>query len=347
MTQEYVRNCWYVIAASDEIGVAPVRRELMDDAVVLYRDPTGAAVALTDRCIHCGAPLSRGVVHAGTIACPYHGLVYDESGNCVRVPSQPHVPSGMRVRSFPTHDDGRFVWIWTGVASIADVTPPPRLPLHDGPSWAHFTGAVTVEAGYVLLHEHLLDITHFWVGTPESSPAVLRDLPPLGDVQLSETTVSYHRAQPPAPLVDWEAEATGLATSARYVHRDSATFISPGLQLLSWSIDAADGTSFEHLLIRALTPETKDRTRVSWLTAYNYADRRPAAIHILRSVVTDTIHQDITMVEMVQANRPDGSDLRPGRGRGGGQVALVADAAALRAVAIIRGMVATETTRRH
>lgn len=342
MTERYVLSSWYVVATAEEVGAAPLRRVLMDDAVVLYRSSDGHVVALRDRCVHCGAALSRGTLVEQGIACPYHGLVYDAAGACVLVPSQEHVPDGVRVRSFPTYDDGTFVWIWPGRRpGGATLSTPPRLPFADDPSWARFGGSMTVDANYVLLHEHLLDITHFWIGMPAASPATLRELAPLGKVRVTETSVDYRRSHPPTALAEWESQATGMPTTAHCAHRDSATFVSPGLQLMSWDIDAGDGTVYEHVVVRALTPETDARTRVSWVTAFGYADRRPQAIHTLRTVVADTLQQDATMVEMVQANLgPAG--VSSTTGRAAGAVSLLADTAALKATRIIRELLARE-----
>lgn len=343
MTGLFVRDCWYVVASTEEVGTAPLRRELMDDAVVLYRTESGRPAALTDRCVHCGAPLSQGTVSDDQISCPYHGLVYDASGTCVRVPSQSQVPDGIRVRRFPTHDDGRFVWIWPGNVGTAALEPPPRLPALAEPGWRRFAGSASVDAGLLLLHEHLLDITHYWVGLPESSPADLGELPRLDEVEVTETTVSYRRTHPPAALVGWEASATGLDSSGRYVHRDSATFVSPGLQLMTWDIDGDDGAVFEHAIIRALTPESSTRTRITWLAGFSYADQRPHAIHPVRTAVADTIQQDAAMVEMVQANLGTGTARPAGGHRAAGEIALLADAAALRATQIIRSLISRET----
>jgi vanillate O-demethylase monooxygenase subunit len=263
----------------------------------------------------------------------------------VKVPSQLHVPDGVRVRTFPTHDDGRFIWIWPGNAAAADLTPPPRLPALTEPAWSHFGGTTTIEAGLLLLHEHLLDLTHFWVGLPGSSPGELSELPPLSEIEVTETTVGYRRTHPPAPLVGWEAVATGLDPSARFSHRDSATFASPALQVMTWEIDGGDDTVFDHVIVRALTPETDSRTKVTWLTGYNYADRQPHAIHTLRTVVADTIQQDASMVEMVQANLTPGAVSTPGSHRAAGMVALLADTAALTATRIVRAMIDRETGR--
>ena len=57
---------------------------MLGDDLVLFRDKTGAVVALSDWCPHRGARLSLGLCEfEGTVTCPYHGYVFDGTGQCV------------------------------------------------------------------------------------------------------------------------------------------------------------------------------------------------------------------------------------------------------------------------
>ena len=59
----FIRNAWYVAAWDHEGGRTDLlRRTLLDEPVVLYRQLDGTPVALEDRCCHRGAPLSLGSV---------------------------------------------------------------------------------------------------------------------------------------------------------------------------------------------------------------------------------------------------------------------------------------------
>ena len=57
----FIRNSWYVAAWADEIVHAPLARTLLGEAIVLFRDRTGAVGALEDRCCHRGTPLRFGL----------------------------------------------------------------------------------------------------------------------------------------------------------------------------------------------------------------------------------------------------------------------------------------------
>ena len=57
----FIRNGWYVAAWDHEVGRTDLlRRTLLGDQVVMYRELDGATVALEDRCSHRHAPLSKG-----------------------------------------------------------------------------------------------------------------------------------------------------------------------------------------------------------------------------------------------------------------------------------------------
>ena len=52
----------------------------------------------------------------GLLECAYHGLCYDGTGQCVRVPSYPdgHIPREARLHPFPVIEQDVLVWIWPG-----------------------------------------------------------------------------------------------------------------------------------------------------------------------------------------------------------------------------------------
>jgi phenylpropionate dioxygenase-like ring-hydroxylating dioxygenase large terminal subunit len=85
-----LRDFWYVACESRELTVRTVLgRTILDEGLALFRDESGAAVALRDRCMHRAAPLSKGhITKPGCLQCPYHGWVYDARGQVVNVPCE-------------------------------------------------------------------------------------------------------------------------------------------------------------------------------------------------------------------------------------------------------------------
>ena len=77
-------------------------------------------VALEDRCSHRSFPLHKGRLVGDTLECGYHGLVFDCSGHCVKVPGQAQVPSAPISERYPIVEHWGMVWIWMGDPALAD-----------------------------------------------------------------------------------------------------------------------------------------------------------------------------------------------------------------------------------
>lgn len=98
------------VLLSSQLRGAPVRVELGGAAFALWRDASGRACAVLDRCPHRFAPLSAGRVRAdGRLACGYHGWNFDADG-CGASPSQPSL-RGCEVPSVRTVERNGLVWL--------------------------------------------------------------------------------------------------------------------------------------------------------------------------------------------------------------------------------------------
>jgi phenylpropionate dioxygenase-like ring-hydroxylating dioxygenase large terminal subunit len=338
MRPNYPSNCWYVAATSDELGQELLGRRLLDTPVVLYRRGDGEVVAMEDRCVHRAYPLSEGRLEGDRVVCGYHGFTYDPDGRCVAVPSQENVPTGACVRTFPVREQPPFVWIWLGNPGAAALREPPRTPWFSDPAWASTGETLHVDANYMLLHEHYLDLTNVFVMHPEAVPPGLEALPPLDEVEVSEMSVSYSRVLPAARLADWEAEATGLSRETAYSRREHGTFVSPALHVQSYAIDAEDGRSYEQVRIQGFTPETRGTSHVFLQIARNYATDRAVVADHLRAMFHDMAARDAAVLETVQ--RRLGDEVEPRR-----DINVKADRAAVRARRVAQGMVEEEAGR--
>jgi phenylpropionate dioxygenase-like ring-hydroxylating dioxygenase large terminal subunit len=116
-----IRNLWYAVLESRELKEAPLGLTRLGERLVFWRGPDGAPVCFFDRCAHRGAALALGkVCEGGTLQCPFHGLEYDPSGRCVRIPANGRdapVPAEFRMARYPTYEGYGIIWIWWGDAS--------------------------------------------------------------------------------------------------------------------------------------------------------------------------------------------------------------------------------------
>jgi len=157
----FVKNCWYVGAIDHElIDGKLLSRTLLGEHVLLYRGDSGKVVALSDRCPHRGALLSRGRREGDAVRCMYHGIKYDGSGKCVQIPGQEMIPPKLRVRSYPVIEQRPFIWVWMGDPSLADPARIVDLPYLREPQWKGIPAYLHYDANYLLIVDNLSDFSH-------------------------------------------------------------------------------------------------------------------------------------------------------------------------------------------
>ena len=98
--ETFVENAWYGAGLSADFQVRGLQSLVIaGKPIVLWRDDEGTVVAFDDRCVHKRMPLSAGrVLDDGTVECAYHGLCYDSTGTCVKIPSQPGQPISSKAK---------------------------------------------------------------------------------------------------------------------------------------------------------------------------------------------------------------------------------------------------------
>ena len=108
---------WYPLIESRRLRRKPLGIQRLGTRLVLWRDASGAAIALRDRCPHRGVALSRGAVRGDRIECPYHGFQFDTAGECQLMPcegAEAKIPSGMAVAPYKVREAHGLVWIYWG-----------------------------------------------------------------------------------------------------------------------------------------------------------------------------------------------------------------------------------------
>ena len=96
LLQGELRNYWYCIAASWEVGDKPVAVTRLGEKLVLWRDQSGKVHVQEDQCPHRAAALSSGAVVDGLLTCGYHGVQIDGEGRVADVPAYRECPISAR-----------------------------------------------------------------------------------------------------------------------------------------------------------------------------------------------------------------------------------------------------------
>ncbi len=297
----WLRNCWQVIAFTDEIGQKPLARTVIGEAVVLFRTGSGQAVALEDRCPHRLAPLSLGRVVGEHLQCGYHGMCFDAAGACVRVPGQDNVPPRSSVKKYPLVERYRFAWIWMGEAAHADPALIPDFHWVDDPDWAVAEGYHHFEANYQLLNDNLLDLSHEsfvheeTIGNEavaEAPVSVKRD----GDV------VRVHRDMLNIEAPPFYKKTTGFTGRINRWH--TTNFFAPGFHIIengSMPADAPDRSqALERKVLNLITPETVTSSHYFWAVVRQFRRDDQELTDYIRDGIRRTFDQDKEVLEAQQ-----------------------------------------------
>ena len=101
-----------------------------------------------------------GRLKGDTIECSYHGLVYNRSGTCIKVPGQNDVPRSAQLKRYPVADVYGYSWIWMGDPARADTHTIPDYGRLSLPGLGRHRIALHVEGNYQLIVDNLLDLSH-------------------------------------------------------------------------------------------------------------------------------------------------------------------------------------------
>jgi phenylpropionate dioxygenase-like ring-hydroxylating dioxygenase large terminal subunit len=306
----FIHNDWYIAAWGSEVKGRPFARTILNQPVVLYRDRIGKVVALEDRCCHRGLPLAHGTVVAEGLQCGYHGLVYDSSGACVRVPGQDTIPARARVRSYPVVEQDEFVWIWMGEAEKADPSRIVSYPYHnDYAKWPHKSAVLRVKCNYLLLIDNLMDLTHLgYVHGRTVGGAPMTHVEAKMKTTRTPTGVKFMRwmlnSIPPATY----AKAVGF--KGRVDRWQEFEFVAPGSVIqFTGALDASTGAydqgkregGFALRIYHGITPETDDSCFYFWSAANGYRQDDPTATEQLFNEIAPTFEEDKLILEAQHA----------------------------------------------
>jgi phenylpropionate dioxygenase-like ring-hydroxylating dioxygenase large terminal subunit len=336
----FLRNGWYSAIWSHELKEKPVGKTFLNEKVVLFRNDRGQVGALEDCCCHRAAPLSRGEISGATLACGYHGLKFDVTGQCVEVPGQPEVPAGAKVRSYPVHEKNNVVWIWMGDAAKADTSKIPDMPWLSDPKWATTPGNIYVKTNYQFIIDNLLDLTHVTyvhkntlAGDPREATTPTK-IERLNDgVRVGRWMIDFV----PPPLF---AKAGNFTTNVdRWQH---VTWHPPGIVYLdvgcaTTGTGAPQGDRSQGISIwssHLITPETEHSSHYMFCFARDFRVDDPEMSKMLYEGSKATFLEDADILEAVQTNRTGGSL--------DGLIHITADAAQLQARRMLSAMIAEQ-----
>jgi phenylpropionate dioxygenase-like ring-hydroxylating dioxygenase large terminal subunit len=124
-----MRQYWVPAMLSAELprpGCPPVRVLLLGERLIGFRDTQGRVGLLGNHCPHRGASLYYARNDDCGLRCVYHGWMFDVTGRCVDMPSEPPdstFKDKIRATAYPCQERGGLIWAYMGPREL-----PPPLP---------------------------------------------------------------------------------------------------------------------------------------------------------------------------------------------------------------------------
>jgi phthalate 4,5-dioxygenase len=114
-----LRQYWQPAALVEEMHsprpVLPVR--LLGEDLVLFRDEQGRYGLMERGCPHRGADLCFGRLESGGLRCPFHGWLFDATGQCLEQPGEPAQSRAYRhlkARAYPCAERNGVIFAFLG-----------------------------------------------------------------------------------------------------------------------------------------------------------------------------------------------------------------------------------------
>ena len=158
---EMLRRYWHPIAFLSELRGKPLRRRILGEDLVLFRDDRGRVGLLTLRCSHRGTSLEFGHLENGGLRCCYHGWLYDVEGRILETPGEPADSTFKERVRHPAYKVQELAGI---VFAYLGPEPAPLLPRYDvlvREDGVRSMSARMVHCNFLQMVENSVDQHHF------------------------------------------------------------------------------------------------------------------------------------------------------------------------------------------
>jgi phenylpropionate dioxygenase-like ring-hydroxylating dioxygenase large terminal subunit len=285
---------WYIVALSDHIPPQTVLcRTVLGEWLAVFRGEDGEVVALRDRCMHRNSRLSRGKVIAGNLQCPYHGWIYDKTGQVIAVPAEGNNFKPLQSRCakrYATREQDGYIYVRLADNPSAQFNPFP-MPYYGKPGWETVRVINRFRNNVTNCAENFIDIPH----TVSVHPGIFRS----SRQQQLEMTVERKNG---SVLVDYRQETNNLGFFAKFLnfeakeiqHTDS--FHMPNVTSVEYNF----GKHRRLFITSQSIPEADDSTLVYTDVTFNYGIWNKIARPFVRWTAQSIIRQDVEALAMQQ-----------------------------------------------
>lgn len=341
---KYVKDAWYPIVWADKIGRELSRHVVLEQPLVVFRREDGGIVALQDACPHRLAPLSLGKLKGDTVECGYHGMTFDCSGKCVRIPGQEVIPSNAVVAAYPLEEKYGLVWVWMGNPAGADKSKIFHLEQYDAPGWRAVQGdTLRIECNYLSLCDNLLDPAHVTfvhtttLGTPAGATVPVNN--EYGDNAI--TVWRWIRGAQAIPLFAKYGRLSGAVDRWHYYNYTTPCFFSIDMgSCVSGSIPEANNRheGVQMHVCHVLTPVDERTVLQHWFHVRNFRSDDHSIDAQLTADLDMAFKEDKVILERIQHEEERNADYK--------RIVLGIDAAPRKMRRMVDRLIDAETSAR-
>ena len=303
-----LRMYWQPIALVEELETSrPIRSvRVLGQDFVLFKDTQGN-VALMDRdCPHRGADLSYGRLESGGLRCPFHGWLFDASGNCLETPGEPqHVRlcDKVKQKTYPVVEHSGIYFAYLGEMPEGGSLPAfANFDCFAAPGAHTFAFKGLLDCNWVQALEVGIDPAHasflhrfFEDEDPAADPALAYGKQFRAASAGSKWPMTRVMREYPAPEIDFEDTPWGLrVTALRHVDPQATppvthvrvtnlvfpqAFVIPlsaEMTITQWHVPVDDTSCYWYAIFTSFTkPVDKARMRAQRLELYTLPDYIP------------------------------------------------------------------------
>ncbi|MFI5057216.1 MAG: Rieske 2Fe-2S domain-containing protein [Candidatus Acidiferrales bacterium] len=303
----FLRDLWYAVAWDHEIKHAPFARTVCGETIVFYRQSNGALSAFEDCCPHRLLPLSMGYLKGDHLICKYHGLEFNQCGECVWMPGQPGVHRDAKIGIYPVAERHRFVWVWIGSPELADEKKIPDLSWCSDPKWVFEGSTYHVKCNFQLLVDNLMDLSHETYVHPSS----------IGQKEIVEAPIKTTSDDTSVTVTRWMNNidpppfwAVNLRSHGKCDRWQICQFSLPANVMIDVGV-ALTGTGAPQgdrskgvtgIVVNLMTPETETLTWYHWGMARNFQTEDRGLTFRIRDAQASVFAEDMDILDAQQQN---------------------------------------------
>jgi 5,5'-dehydrodivanillate O-demethylase len=131
-TGELMRRYWHPIAAVSQMNDNWTKKiRLLGEDLILYKDRSGTFGLMEPHCAHRRMNMIYGIPEQNGLRCPYHGWLYDETGQCIEQPYEEtedpdaRFKDKIQMKAYPVEVKAGLIFAYMGPA------PAPLVPNWD------------------------------------------------------------------------------------------------------------------------------------------------------------------------------------------------------------------------